>query len=189
MLISIAALSRKRKMRKILFVVALLITSVWSNVLLAEERFDAHHPFLYVSVPLAAASKPNQPLAELGFAIRQSYGLTSAYSDASRQLPLVNLTFTSQGLRNWSAFGIDVTKLRANGDSASDAEDAVHVNPLFVMLGTMLVGGLVALAIANSAAESAAGAAPDFTPRTNVSVSLPPLPPPSPPPPGLATWR
>jgi hypothetical protein len=173
-------------MRKIVFAIATLIISAGSNVLLAAEQFDTHHPFFYVSVPLTAVSKPNQPLAELGFAIRQSDGLMTAYSDSSRQLPMVNLTFTSQGLRNWSAFGIDVTKLGVNGNASVEAEDVPAAHPVVLIVGGILLAGLVVYAVGNSVAESAA---PNFAPRTDISVSIPPLPPPSTPPPSSATWR
>ena len=174
-------------MRRIVSVIALLMVSAWPNILLAKEQFDTHHPFLYVSVPLAAVSKPNQPLAELGFAIRQSNGLMTTYSDSSRQLPLVNLTFTSQGLRSWSAFGIDVTKLSANVDSASEAENLPAVNPA-VWVGAILLGAAL-IAEAKSDYERATRIDPWPAPPNNISVSLPPLPPPSTSPPSSATWR
>ena len=134
-------------MRRIAPIVAFLILGSWPTVLMAEEQFEARHPSLYLSVPLTAWSKPNQPLAELGFAIRESHSSPSEYSGSSRQLQLVNFAFSSRGLRNWSAFGIDMTKLHANGDSSDKAEGSTGPGPLVVVgavVGAVLVTALYA---------------------------------------------
>ena len=144
-------------MREIASIVALLITSAWPTALMAEEQFEARHPFLYLSVPLTASSKPNQPLAELGFAIRQSHSPASEYSSSSRQLQLVNFAFSSRGLRNWSAFGVDMTKLRARSDSSEEAE-----SPYGLVHAVILVGAL-AVAAAIVEADCAMQASPQST--------------------------
>lgn len=121
------------------FFVALLITSAWPTGLMADDQFEARHPFLYLSAPLTGVSKPNQPLVEIGFAIRKSSTFATGDFHSSRHLPLVRLAFTGQGLRNWSALGIDMTKLHANDDSSDGTESPSGLRRAVMVGGVALL--------------------------------------------------
>ena len=93
----------------------------------------------YLKVPLGATAKGDR-VATFGFMLRPNSDRSVSYANPLRRVPIVDIRFNAKGERGLHLFGVETSRLNADGSTSSTPGTAPDVN-------WWVVGGAAAAAV------------------------------------------